>query len=218
MRRTLLSASVLLVAIVAACSGSAGSPTTLPATLRPATSAAAPSPAATGPTVSVDSSGNFVGPNGLTLYHFDKDAADKSNCTSSQCVANWPALTVASASAITLGAGLTASSFATITGPTGGLQVTFNHVPLYNFAGDTKPGDKNGDGVGGIWHIATASTTPPAAASSAPSAAPSAAASSAPSAAPSTAASSPKASSGECRDEYNYVIPCPSGSPTAARY
>ena len=217
MSRFLLSASVLLVAIVAACSGTAGSPTTVPATLPPATTAAAPSLAATGPTVSVDSSGNFVGPNGLTLYHFDKDAADKSNCTSSQCVANWPALTVASASAITLGAGLTASSFATITGPTGGLQVTFNHVPLYNFAGDTKPGDKNGDGVGGIWHIATAATTPPAA-SSAPSAAPSTAASSAPSAAASAAASSPKASSGECRDEYNYVIPCPSGSPTAARY
>jgi len=152
----------------------------------------------------------------LTLYHFDKDAADKSNCTSSQCVANWPALTVASASAITLGAGLTASSFATITGPTGGLQVTFNHVPLYNFAGDTKPGDKNGDGVGGIWHIATAATTPPR--QQRASAAPSTAASSAPSAAASAAASSPKASSGECRDEYNYVIPCPSGSPTAARY
>lgn len=212
MRRSLLSASVLLVAIVAACSGTAGSPTAVPATLPPAT-AAAPSLAATGPTVSVDSSGNFVGPNGLTLYHFDKDAADKSNCTSSQCVANWPALTVASASAITLGAGLAASSFATSPGPTGGLQVTFNHVPLYNFAGDTKPGDKNGDGVGGIWHIATASTTPPAA-SSAPSAAPSTAASSAPSA----AASSPKASSGECRDQYNYVIPCPSGSPKAANY
>ena len=205
MRRSLLSVSVLLVALVAACSSSPGSPTTAPATPPPATAAAAPSLAATGPTVSVDSSGNFVGPNGLTLYHFDKDAADKSNCTSSQCVANWPALTVASASAITLGAGLAASSFATITGPTGGLQVTFNHVPLYNFAGDTKPGDKNGDGVGGIWHIATASTTPPAA-------------SSAPSAAPSAAASSPRASSGECRDEYNYVIPCPSGSPTAARY
>ena len=171
MRRTFLSASVLLVAIVAACSGTAGSPTTVPATLPPPTTAPAPSLAATGPTVSVDSSGNFVGPNGLTLYHFDKDAADKSNCTSSQCVANWPALTVASASAITLGAGLDASSFATITGPTGGLQVTFNHVPLYNFAGDSKPGDKNGDGVGGIWHIANVSTTPPAA-SSAPSSAP----------------------------------------------
>ncbi|HEY5520142.1 MAG TPA: hypothetical protein VIK08_05755 [Candidatus Limnocylindrales bacterium] len=202
MRRSMLSVSVLLVALVAACSGS-GSPTTVPATPPPAT-AAAPSLAATGPTVSLDSAGNFVGPNGLTLYHFDKDVADKSNCTSSQCVANWPALTVASASAITLGAGLTASSFATITGPTGGLQVTFNHVPLYTFAGDSKPGDKNGDGVGGIWHIATASTTPPTA-SSAPS--------TAPSSAPSTTGSSPAASAQDCRDQYHYVIPCPSGSP-----
>ena len=214
MHRSLLSVSVLLVALVDACSGS-GSPTVVPATAVPAT-AAAPSLAASGPTVALDSSGNFVGPNGLTLYHFDKDAADKSNCTSSQCVANWPALTVASATAITVGAGLSAASFATFTGPTGGLQVTFNHVPLYNFAGDAKPGDKNGDGVGGIWHIATAATTPPVASSAPSSAAASAAPSSAPSAATSTGASSPAASDKECHDKFNYVIPCPSSA--AASY
>ncbi|KPH07099.1 hypothetical protein AOG23_18670 [Rhizobium acidisoli] len=26
--------------------------------------------------------------------------------------------------------------------------------PLYTFAGDKKPGDMTGDGVGGVWHVA----------------------------------------------------------------
>ncbi|MBB2755062.1 UNVERIFIED_ORG: putative lipoprotein with Yx(FWY)xxD motif [Rhizobium aethiopicum] len=26
--------------------------------------------------------------------------------------------------------------------------------PLYTFAGDRKPGDMTGDGVGGVWHVA----------------------------------------------------------------
>ncbi|RTL31984.1 MAG: hypothetical protein EKK47_06195 [Burkholderiales bacterium] len=30
---------------------------------------------------------------------------------------------------------------------------TWNGSPLYYFAGDTKPGDRNGDGRGGVWHV-----------------------------------------------------------------
>ena len=80
-----------------------------------------------------------------------------SNCQTGQCVQNWPAL-VAPSGTISLGTGLKASDFSTLTRTDGTAQVTFKTIPLYNFAGDSAPGDKNGDGVGGIWHVATTST------------------------------------------------------------
>jgi predicted lipoprotein with Yx(FWY)xxD motif len=200
MFRSLIPLSLLVAVFVAACSGSAGT-SPAPATPAPVTAApptAAPaSLAATGPTVSAASAGFFVGPNGKTLYAFDKDTADKSNC-SGQCASNWPSLTVSSATAITLGTGLTSADFATITGTSGSLQVTYNHVPLYYFSGDSAPGDKNGDGVGGIWHLATAATGAPSA-STAPSAAPTAAASPA----------APASPTAPCYDANGYKITCP---------
>ena len=215
MHRSLLSVFVLLAASVVACSGSPGSPTTAPATLAPQAATAAPaSMAATGPTVSADSSGNFVGPDGLTLYHFDKDTAGVSNCASGSCATNWPALTITSTGAISVGPGLDAGDFATITGQNGNLQVTFNSIPLYFFAGDSKPGDKNGDGIGGLWHVATASAT---LASAAPSIAASVSPSAGASAAPSTAASSPAVTPKVCYDAYHYVEDCPSTSPAASQ-
>ena len=203
MFRSLIPVSLLVAVFVAACSGSAGT-TQAPATPAPVTAApptaAPPSLAATGPTVSVASAGFFVGPSGMTLYSFDKDAADKSNCAG-QCATNWPALTVSAATAIALGTGLGASDFGTITGADGSsLQVTYHHVPLYYFAGDSAPGDKNGDGVGRIWHLATAATG--------------ATASAAPSATPSPAA--PASAAGVCYDDNGYKITCPPASAGAS--
>ena len=40
----------------------------------------------------------------------------------------------------------------------GAKQWTVGGKPLYYFAGDAKPGDRNGDGSGGVWHV-----VPPAA-------------------------------------------------------
>ncbi len=37
----------------------------------------------------------------------------------------------------------------------GSQQVAYNGEPLYYFTGDTAPGDANGEGVGGVWFIAT---------------------------------------------------------------
>ena len=47
----------------------------------------------------------------------------------------------------------------------GSLQWALDNKPLYFFAGDAKPGDTNGDGKGGVWHLARAggAATPPAA-------------------------------------------------------
>jgi predicted lipoprotein with Yx(FWY)xxD motif len=35
--------------------------------------------------------------------------------------------------------------------------VTFNGWPLYTFANDKAPGQVNGQGVGGVWFVATPS-------------------------------------------------------------
>ena len=79
----------------------------------------------------------------------------RATAQSSQCADNWPALTLAGGAKLAIGAGLTESDFGTITWADGTTQVTFKDVPLYYFAGDQAAGDKNGDGVGGIWHLAT---------------------------------------------------------------
>jgi predicted lipoprotein with Yx(FWY)xxD motif len=115
------------------------------------------------------SAGYFVAPNGMSLYTFDKDSVGTTVCTG-DCLGNWPPLTVTSASAITVGTGLVASDFATITRPEGTSQVTFKQIPLYFFAGDSAPGDTNGDGVGGVWHLATTASTLPTAAPPTPTA------------------------------------------------
>jgi predicted lipoprotein with Yx(FWY)xxD motif len=35
----------------------------------------------------------------------------------------------------------------------GSLQWAYKGKPLYTFVGDTKTGDKTGDGVNGVWHV-----------------------------------------------------------------
>lgn len=87
---------------------------------------------------------------GNTLYLFTKDTASTSAC-SGDCSTNWPALVVEGTP--TLGEGLAAEDFGTITGADGATQVTFYGHPLYHYAGDTSPGDTNGQGIGGFWFV-----------------------------------------------------------------
>lgn len=89
---------------------------------------------------------------GRTLYTFDKDQANKSNCQG-PCLQNWPPY---------------------VAEPTAGAKPlpavgrfehdelkhwTYNGSPLYYFAGDAKPGDRNGDGKGGVWHVVKPGST-----------------------------------------------------------
>jgi predicted lipoprotein with Yx(FWY)xxD motif len=87
---------------------------------------------------------------GMTLYLFTPDTKDKSACTA-DCLANWPALT--SATAPTLGAGLDAEDFGTLTRDDGSKQVTFYGHPLYYFAGDSAAGDVAGQGKFSKWYV-----------------------------------------------------------------
>ncbi len=89
----------------------------------------------------------LTAPNGMTLYTFDKDNSGVSNCYDS-CAAAWPPY-AAPAGAQSPGGGLTA-----IQRNDGTFQWAKNGAPLYFWQGDRAPGDKTGDGVGGVWHIA----------------------------------------------------------------
>jgi predicted lipoprotein with Yx(FWY)xxD motif len=91
---------------------------------------------------------------GRTVYTFDKDEANKSNC-SGGCLAAWPAF-VAKSGAVAQGEfGLIEAN--------GAKQWTVAGKPLYYFAGDSKAGERNGDGKGGVWHIASPGSAPSAA-------------------------------------------------------
>ncbi len=92
----------------------------------------------------------LTGDKGMTLYLFTPDTSAKSACTG-DCLANWPALI--SAAAPTLGAGLDAEDFKTITRDDGSQQVTFYGHPLYYFGGDKAAGDVAGQGLAGKWYV-----------------------------------------------------------------
>ena len=86
---------------------------------------------------------------GHTVYTFDKDTAGKSNC-SGDCLAAWP-LFVAKPGSKAQG------DFGLIDAAGGQQQWTIKGKPLYYFAGDAQPGERNGDGSGGVWHVVPAS-------------------------------------------------------------
>lgn len=92
--------------------------------------------------------GVLVGPNGMTLYTFDKDEAGsgKSVCNG-PCAVNWPPL-MASASDQASG------NFSIITRDDGAKQWAVKGKPVYYWIKDTKPGDKTGDGVNKVWQVA----------------------------------------------------------------
>jgi len=42
-------------------------------------------------------------------------------------------------------------SFGLLKRPDGGLQVTYNGMPLYRYVGDSGPGQSHGQGIGNVW-------------------------------------------------------------------
>jgi predicted lipoprotein with Yx(FWY)xxD motif len=157
MRKVFASAALLaaLTLGLTACGGGGdeGSGTAATAaTAAPTTTAAQE---ASGATVAVANSklGDIlVDADGRTLYAFTKDQGDQSAC-SGQCATNWPALT----GTATAGTGAQATLLSTAMQTDGNSQVTYDGRPLYYFAGDTKPGDINGQGVGNVWFVLSAS-------------------------------------------------------------
>lgn len=84
---------------------------------------------------------------GMTLYTFSKDAAGKSACNG-PCAANWPPF-AAPADAKPSGA------YTVIARDDGSPQWAYEGRPLYTWLKDEKPGDITGDGLNGVWEVAT---------------------------------------------------------------
>jgi|SRR5579859_2760853 len=91
--------------------------------------------------------------NGMTLYTFANDKAGVSNCTG-QCASLWPPYSVPDGATLSGVAGIT-GTFGTMTRADGSIQATYNGSPLYFYSKDTKAGDTNGQGIGGVWYVAT---------------------------------------------------------------
>jgi len=92
-----------------------------------------------------------VSATGRTLYH---DSAEKKNtvkCTGT-CATQWRPLLISAGAKPVAGTGVTASKLGIVKRPDGKMQVTYAGLPLYLFAGDSKAGDVNGQGLGGLWH------------------------------------------------------------------
>ena len=94
----------------------------------------------------------IAGSNQMTLYIFTEDVRDsgESACTG-DCLAAWPALTVAAGETPTAGAGVTGTLGTITRTDDGSIQVTYDGLPLYFCAGDTAPGQANG--VYELWEV-----------------------------------------------------------------
>ncbi|WP_186002595.1 hypothetical protein [Mycobacterium sp. KBS0706] len=88
----------------------------------------------------------FVDARGMTLYVYDRDAPNQSNCDG-LCAVFWPPLTASASSRPPAGWSLAARN-------DGSKQWAYQGRPLYTWTGDRKPGEGTGDGVDGVWQIA----------------------------------------------------------------
>ena len=97
---------------------------------------------------------------GRTLYLFEADKGTASACDGA-CASAWPPLTTDDQPVA--GAGVSASKLGTTKRGDGTTEVTYNGHPLYTYAGDSAPGQTNGqrsDGFGAEWYVLSAAGTP----------------------------------------------------------
>jgi predicted lipoprotein with Yx(FWY)xxD motif len=103
------------------------------------------------------------GPNGVyltdasgrTLYLWKADTSTSSNCNGT-CAGSWPPFTTSGSPSASGKA--TQSMLGTTKRNDGSMQVTYNGHPLYYYAGDSAPGDMNGQGsnqYGALWWMVT---------------------------------------------------------------
>ncbi len=93
---------------------------------------------------------------GMTLYYRTIDRPPTTVC-SGGCASVWPPLLVSGSNTPTSTTSLPGKL--SVQADANGTQVEYNGHPLYNFSGDTAPGQTTGEGFGGIWHVCTPSLT-----------------------------------------------------------
>jgi predicted lipoprotein with Yx(FWY)xxD motif len=153
-----LPAAAAAAAALVACSSAGASP----APSSSGSSSGAAAAAGTVKTATIAGATVLTNSKGFTLYSFAPDTSTTSKCNGT-CAQNWPPVT-----GPVTAAGVT-GTFGTIKRSDGSVQATFDGHPLYTFAGDTAPGQAQGNGLnaaGGLWHEITTSGSAPAGSSS----------------------------------------------------
>lgn len=89
---------------------------------------------------------------GDTLYYFKPDTATKAACTGG-CAKAWPPLLATGTQSLTSATALPGKLSALQ--DSNGNQVQYNGHFLYTYSGDSAPGQTNGEGIGGVWFVAT---------------------------------------------------------------
>jgi predicted lipoprotein with Yx(FWY)xxD motif len=94
--------------------------------------------------------------NGMTVYRFMKDTQwPMSTACTDKCLEKWPVVAPVDAEdtkGIDLQGSTANRGYVVFDRPDGVKQQSIDCVPIYTFAGDKKPGDTNGQGVGGTWY------------------------------------------------------------------
>jgi predicted lipoprotein with Yx(FWY)xxD motif len=127
--------------LAAACGSAAGSTATGSA---PGTPAGNGSTTATVIESHAGSAGTFLtNSSGRAVYLWAADSMNKSAC-SGACAGAWPPVTTKGN--VTAADGAKTADLGTVTRSDGSKQVTYNGHPLYYFAGDSGPGQTNGQG------------------------------------------------------------------------
>ena len=153
--------SVFIVMFIAACGSSTtsggglyGGSTTPPATTPPTTGGSSSSAVIQTATVTVEGQSETVLTNakGLTLYYFTADSATRS-ALSRNCLQVWPPLLFTGS-----GGPISSTSLSgklSVQMDINGNQIEYNGHPLYTFSGDSAPRQTNGEGLYGVWFVAT---------------------------------------------------------------
>jgi len=90
----------------------------------------------------------LVDTKGFTLYHLSGESSMMIQCTGG-CASVWPPL-LAPGGKLPLADPALAHSLGTVKRPDGGVQVTYKGLPVYTYAGDSGPGQANGQGIEGF--------------------------------------------------------------------
>ncbi len=159
LKRMVLGISLLLMALaVVACGSStstSSSSSTTP-TKAPSSPTASPSSSVLIKTAVVTVNGKsttiLTNAQGKTLYYSKSDTATKVACTGA-CAKIWPPL-------LFTGTGLPTSATPlqgklSVVTDANGKQVLYNGHPLYTYSLDTAAGQTHGEGVKGVWFVAT---------------------------------------------------------------
>lgn len=107
----------------------------------------------------------LVNGQGRTLYLLTSEKGGKITCTDANgCTKIWPDTELGKGMmAAKAGSGIEPSLLGTVKGEDGSLYITYNHWPLYTYAGDSAPGQAHGQGItsfGGTWYAVSTSGTP----------------------------------------------------------